>query len=68
MDCFASVRAIGLLLLKDNDATHQWHRTLENRYKVACVFFDYTKAFDTIPHNSLLNKLHDLQIPNPLLF
>ena len=35
--------------------------------KVACVFFDYTKAFDTVPHNSLLNKLHGLEIPNPLL-
>ena len=31
------------------------------------MFFNYTKAFDTVPHISLLNKLHGLQIPNTLL-
>ena len=45
-------------------AIHQWHRSLEDKHRVACVFFDIRKAFDSVPHVALLNKLHKLQIPS----
>ena len=45
-------------------ATHQWHSILENGKRVACVFFDLSKAFDKVP---LLNRLFSLQIPIPLI-
>ena len=48
-------------------ATHQWHLSLEKHHKVACVFFDFAKAFESVPHQALLNKLHQLNIP-PVLF
>jgi len=31
------------------------------------VFFDYTKAFDSVLHQALLNKLYHMQVPSPLI-
>jgi len=28
-------------------ATHQWHLSLENHHKLACVFFDFAKAVES---------------------
>ena len=36
---------------------------LKKHHKVACVFFDFAKAFESVPHQALLNKLHQLNIP-----
>ena len=45
-------------------ATHQQHLSLEKHHKVACVFFDFAKAFESVPHQTLI---HQLIIP-PALF
>ena len=29
-------------------ATHQWHLSLEKHHKVACVFFNFAKAFESV--------------------
>ena len=44
-------------------ATHAWHTYMEKHYTVSCVFFDLRKAFDSVPHQALLNKLHGLNLP-----
>lgn len=37
--------------------TRDWHNTLEEGDSVGCVFFDLSKAFDTLPHNYVLESL-----------
>ena len=40
--------------------TNDWHDLLDSGTDVCAVFFDFRKAFDTVPHRPLLHKLHDL--------
>ena len=43
----------------------QWFQLLEKGQEVCAVFFDLRKAFDTVPHRPLLDKLHSFGIdPN----
>ena len=49
-------------------ATHDWHKSLESKHQVACVFFDFNKAFDSVPHQALLNKLYHMQVPSLLIW
>ena len=43
-------------------ATDQWFRFMEDGYDICAVFFDYRKAFDTVPHRLLLEKLHGYDV------
>ena len=44
-------------------ASHDWHVALESSKEVACMFFDISKAFDSVRHQALLNKLHSYGVP-----
>ena len=40
--------------------TQKWLSALERGQEVCAVFFDYRKAFDSVPHSPLLEKLESL--------
>ena len=44
--------------------TQDWFQLLEKGKEVGAVFFDFHKAFDTVPHRSLVDKLCQLGL-NP---
>ena len=43
-------------------AFDQWRRHLEESNDICTMFFDYRKAFDTVPHGKLLYKLESLDM------
>ena len=45
---------------------HNWAICLERRSTVHCLFLDYAKAFDSVPHERLLLKLNGLGITGSL--
>lgn len=49
-------------------ATHDWHKSLESKHQVTCVSFDFNEAFDSVPHQALLNKLYHMQVPSLLIW
>ena len=51
---FMSGRSTALQLLKVLD---EWTEALDNGTGVDCIYMDYQKAFDTVPHNRLVSKL-----------
>ena len=46
--------------------THDWLTQLDNKKDVCCIFFDFQKAFDTVPHKNLTDKLSQLEF-HPLI-
>ena len=50
------------------ETTHNWFEMLEKGNEVGAVFFDFKKAFDSVPHRALLEKLENLQVNHVLVF
>ena len=46
--------------------THDWLQYLERGHEISAVFFDFRKAFDTVPHLPLLSKLRKIGL-DPLI-
>ena len=38
-------------------AANDWLEMMESGIEAAAVFFDFTKAFDSVPHKALIEKL-----------
>ena len=46
---------------------HDWCSVLDKHYDIACVFFDFKKAFDSVPHQKMMEKLSQLDLPPSIL-
>ena len=49
------------------EAVNDWTQTLEQRGTCHCLFLDFAKAFDSVPHQRLLLKLERIGITGDLL-
>ena len=47
--------------------TYKWFQHLERGSEVAAIFFDFKKAFDTVPHFPLMSKLEKTG-PDPHIY
>ena len=43
-------------------ATDHWHQALDSGRDICTIFFDYSKAFDSVPHRPLLDKLRAVNV------
>ena len=57
---FITGRSTTLQLLEVMD---KWTETLDRRESPDCIYIDYQKAFDKIPHSQLISKLKANHIP-----
>ena len=61
---FISVRSTSLQLLEVLD---KWTEALDNGHYVDCIYMDFQKAFDKVPHKRLLEKIKSYGIVGPTL-
>ena len=61
---FMSKRSTVLQLLNVID---EWSEALDQGNNVDCIYFDFRKAFDTVAHKRLYNKLKSYGITDPFL-
>ena len=47
--------------------SNEWHQQLDSGNQVAAIFFDLSKAFDTVPHDLLLESLQRVGVSGSLL-
>ena len=46
---------------------NDWTQTIEDKCSTDCLYMDYQKAFDTVPHKRLLSKLKSYNINKEIL-
>ena len=61
---FMTGRSTALQLLKVID---EWTEALENGDSIDCIYMDFQKAFDKVPHKRLIKKLEAYRIGNELV-
>ena len=49
------------------NAVHDWALNLEHHHTSYCLFLDFAKAFNTVPHERLLLKLKAIGFTDKLL-
>ena len=45
---------------------NDWTNSLENKFTTDCIYLDYQKAFDSVPHKRLISKLQSYKF-NPVI-
>ena len=56
------------LIYRSASKTVTWicsRNSLENKFTTDCIYLDYQKAFDSVPHKRLISKLRSYRF-NPL--
>ena len=56
---FLKGRSTTLQLLK---VLNDWTESMENKFNTDCIYLDYQKAFDSVPHRKLIAKLRSYKI------
>ena len=44
-----------------------WQESIENGYDIDCIYVDFMKAFDTVPHKRLIVKMKCYGIVDPII-